>query len=165
MGRKRNKPAPGPSQRTIKSFYRRIEAAAEDGRETGDELEYEEENIPEVVDLVRDASRGRPEPEEAEAEADEPAPPPDSGEDEAEGPPPPSRPRRSVYRRLSASPPRRAPGRDGPESSGSSSSSSSSSGSRDVWTASREDLISSSDGKIQMKVTLFYVFPATCCVA
>ena len=136
MGRKR-KPAPGPSQRSISDFYRSIQAVAEHP-DTDSELEYQDENIPEVLDLMDGESRGRP-PVRREPEPD--FEPEEEEEDEA---PSVSRPRRSASRR-------RPPSPSPPPGDSSGPSSSSSSPEPPAWEPSRDDYVLS-DGKIQMKV-------------
>ena len=118
-------------------------------RETDSELDLDDENIPEVEDLRRDASRGRP----PLSPVAEPLPEADSGEEAEDEAPSTSRPRRTTsYRR----PPTPSPPPPGDSSDEISSSSSSSGPDRDVWEPPRDQpMPGSSDGKImiQMKVT------------
>ena len=140
MGRKR-KPQAGPSQRSIADFYRSIQAVA-DNPETDSELDYVEEKIPEVEDLRRDPSRGRP-PPRCESE---PEPEPESGQedDEDEEGPSVSRPRRGASRRRRRRPTPSPP----PPGDSSSSSSSSSSPEPDAWEPTGDDV--PSEGEIQI---------------
>ena len=128
----KRKPAPGPNQRVISEFYRNVRAVA-DGPGTDDELDYIEEDIPEVRDLKRGGSRARP-------PRSEPVSDPESSEESADEEPRPSRPRRGPSSRRLPTPP---PPPDGDTDDSTSLSSSSTGGSE--WEPSRDDLPADDD--------------------